>query len=64
MIFGGMIENEDEDNDKDTLIYNGQIVKLSNQSFFLNVTKGSIKRGPNLVTPSYFTNNGGNILCC
>jgi hypothetical protein len=30
---------------------------------FLDVTKGSIKRGPKLVTPSYYVNNGGNLLC-
>ena len=27
------------------------------------MTKGSIKRGPDLNTPSYYVNNGGNLLC-
>jgi hypothetical protein len=29
----------------------------------LDVTIGSIKRGPNLNTASYYINNGGNLLC-
>jgi hypothetical protein len=28
----------------------------------LDVTKGTIKRGPNINTPSYYVNNGGNLL--
>ena len=62
MIFGGMIEHEDGEDDKDTMIDNGQVVKLTDQSFYLDVTKGSIKRGPNIITPSYYVNNGGNLL--
>lgn len=45
------------------MIDNGQVVRLTDQSFYLDVTKGSIKRGPNLTTPSYYVNNGGNLLC-
>jgi len=66
MIFGGMIENEEEENEKDTLIDNGQSLKLSDSVYFLDVTEGSIKRGVNnhnLITPSYYINNGGNLLC-
>lgn len=63
MIFGGMVEHEDGDDDSHTMVDHGQKVKLSDQSLFLDVTKGSIKRGPNLVTPSYYVNNGGNLLC-
>ena len=66
MIFGGMIENEDEENEKDTWIDNGQSLKLSDSVYFLDVTEGSIKRGVNnhnFITPSYYINNGGNLLC-
>ena len=65
MIFGGMIEpsEEDDENSTNTLIDNGITVKLTDQSLYLDVTNGSIKRGPNLVTPSYYINNGGNLLC-
>ena len=63
MIFGGMIEHQEGEEEKDTMVDNGQTVKLSDQSFYLDVTKGSIKRGPNLATPSYYVNNGGNLLC-
>jgi len=38
-------------------------VKFINQSFYLDVVKGSVKRGPDLATPSYYINNGGNLLC-
>ena len=63
MIFGGMIEHQEGEEEKDTMVDNGQTVKLTDQSFYLDVTKGSIKRGPNLATPSYYVNNGGNLLC-
>lgn len=64
MIFGGMIEYDDTEDDKtNTLVDNGKTVRLTEQSYYLDVTKGSIKRGPNLVTPSYYINNGGNLLC-
>ena len=66
MIFGGMVEYEEGiqgDDEKNTMIDNGQVVKLTEQSFYLDVTKGSIKRGPDLMTPSYYVNNGGNLLC-
>jgi hypothetical protein len=62
MIFGGMIEPEEGEEEKDTMSDNGQIVKLTDQTFFLDVTTGSIKRGPNLNYPSYYINNGGNLL--
>ena len=42
---------------------NGKLVCLSKQSYYLDVTKGSIKRGPDLNTPSYYVNNGGNLIC-
>ena len=41
---------------------NGQIVKLTDQTYFLDVTNGAIKRGPNLNNRSYYINNGGNLL--
>jgi len=44
------------------MIDNGQRVKLQNQSYFLDVTVGSIKRGPDLNCPSYYINNGGSLL--
>ena len=62
MIFGGMIEHEEGEDERDTLVDHGEVLRLSDQSFYLDVTKGSIKRGPNLKTPSYYTNNGGNLL--
>jgi hypothetical protein len=62
LIFGGMIEHDDDEDEKDVMIDNGQSVKLTDQSYYLDVTKGSIKRGPNLTTPSYYINNGGNLL--
>jgi hypothetical protein len=63
MIFGGMIEHQEGEDEQDKMVDNGQVVKLTDQSFYLDVTKGSIKRGPNLATPSYYVNNGGNLLC-
>lgn len=45
------------------MLDNGQILKLSEQSFYLDVTKGAIKIGPNLCTPSYYFGNYGS-LCC
>ena len=59
-----MTEYEEGVHDEnDTLNDNGQIILLSKQSFYLDVTKGSIKRGPDLNTPSYYVNNGGNLIC-
>lgn len=63
MIFGGMTEQEEGDEDENTMCDNGQLVKLTNQSFFLDVTMGSIKRGPDLNSSSYYINNGGSLLC-
>jgi len=64
MIFGGMIEYTDGvDSDKDTMVDNSQTVMVSKLSYYLDVTKGSIKRGPDLSTPCYYVNNGGNLLC-
>ena len=55
--------NEDGDiEEQDSMNDGGQVVRLSNQSFYLDVTKGSIKRGPDLNTPSYYVNNGGSLL--
>ena len=62
MIFGGMVHPTETDDDQDHLVDNGQIVKLSNQSYFLDVTVGNIKRGPDLNCPSYYVNNGGSLL--
>ena len=45
------------------MVDGGQVVKLSTQSFYLDVTKGSIKRGPDLQAPSYYVNNAGSLLC-
>lgn len=44
------------------MVDNGQRVKLTNQSFFLDVTMGSIKRGKDLNSASYYVNNGGSLL--
>lgn len=62
MILGGMIEHEEGEEDENAMMDNGQVVKLTDQSFFLDVTMGSIKRGPNLKAPSYYINNGGSLL--
>lgn len=62
MIFGGMIEPEEGDEEKDLMVDNNQQVKLTDHTFFLDVTNGSIKRGPDLNNPSYYINNGGNLL--
>lgn len=62
LIFGGMIEPEEGDDDEEKMVDNGQVVKLTDQSFFLDVTMGSIKRGPNLNSASYYINNGGSLL--
>lgn len=62
MIFGGMIESEANEEDENLMVDNGQVVKLTNQSYFLDVTMGSIKRGPDLNSASYYINNGGNLL--
>lgn len=63
MIFGGLVEHkaieegagagdsdeeQNEQGEKDLMVDGGQVVKLSAQSFYLDVTKGSIKRGPDL----------------
>ena len=58
-----MVEPEDVDDEENTMIDNGKTVKLTNQTYFLDVTMGSIKRGPNLNCASYYINNGGNLLC-
>lgn len=63
MIFGGMIDsNGEEEDDENTMVDNGQVCRLTNQSFFLDVTMGSIKRGPDLNSASYYINNGGSLL--
>lgn len=61
MIFGGIVEPDDED-EEHQMVDNGQRVKLSNQSFYLDVTMGSIKRGSDLNCHSYYINNGGSLL--
>lgn len=63
MIFGGMIEHQEGDDDSDVIVNQGQNIVLSDKSYYLDVTIGSIKRGPNLSTASYYINNGGNLLC-
>lgn len=63
MIFGGMVEPEDGDEDKYLMHDNDQEVMLTNHSFILDVTNGAIKRGADLPVPSYYINNGGNLLC-
>jgi hypothetical protein len=66
MIFGGMIDYEIEEGDeheKFTMNDSDRLLQLCKQSYYLDVTKGSIKRGPDLNTPCYFVNNGGPLLC-
>ena len=63
MIFGGMVEHKEGEDDTEVIVNQGQNVVLSDKSFYLDVTIGSIKRGPNLSTASYYINNGGNLLC-
>jgi hypothetical protein len=62
MILGGLIPHDEGEEDENAMMDNGQVVKLTDQSFFLDVTMGSIKRGPNLKAPSYYINNGGSLL--
>ena len=63
MIFGGMLEaTDDVEEEENTMVDNGQVCKLTNQSYFLDVTMGSIKRGPDLNSASYYINNGGSLL--
>ena len=64
LIFGGMIEpdQEQEGETESQMIDNGQVVSLTSQTYLLDVTVGSIKRGAELVTPSYYINNGGSLL--
>lgn len=62
IIFGGMIEPEENEDEENILWDNDQLVKLTSQSYFLDVTMGSIKRGPDLNCPSYYVNNGGSLL--
>jgi hypothetical protein len=45
------------------MVDNGQTLKLTSGSWYLDVTKGSIKRGPPLSTPSYYLSNAGNLIC-
>ena len=63
MIFGGMVEHKEGEDDSEVIVNQGQNIVLSDKSFYLDVTIGSIKRGPNLSTASYYINNGGNLLC-
>jgi len=63
MIFGGMIEPGEQDENESQLQDNGQVVKLTSQTYLLDVTMGSIKRGAELVSASYYINNGGSLLC-
>lgn len=62
MIFGGMIEQDEGEEDENTMVDNGQLVKLTDQTYFLDVTMGIIKRGPELNSASYYINNGGSLL--
>ena len=57
-----MIQPDEQDDDEHCMVDNDQRVKLTNQSYFLDVTMGSIKRGPDLNSASYYVNNGGSLL--
>lgn len=57
-----MVEPEDQEEEEHQMIDNGQRVMLTKQSYFLDVTMGSIKRGPDLNSASYYINNGGSLL--
>ena len=46
MVFGGCRQREDEE--ENVLEDNGQKVVLTNETLFLNVTNGELKRGPEL----------------
>jgi hypothetical protein len=61
MIFGGFINPDENDEEDDQMIDNGQRVKLTSQSYFLDVTMGTIKRAPDLNSASYYINNGGSL---
>ena len=62
MIFGGIVGADDDQGEAETMHDGGGTIALTAQSFYLDVTKGSIKRGPDLVTPGYYVNNGGCLL--
>jgi hypothetical protein len=57
MIFGGIVP-AGEDDEKNNALDNGQLVTVTKQSLHLDVTNGSIKRGPDMVNASYFTGSG------
>mmetsp|Transcript_7737 Transcript_7737/g.12985 ORF Transcript_7737/g.12985 Transcript_7737/m.12985 type:complete len:85 (-) Transcript_7737:646-900(-) len=64
LIFGGLVEEEEDDKEGEfAMTDNGQSLKLTDASWFLDVTKGSIKRGPSLLTPSYYVSNSGSLIC-
>lgn len=59
-----MVEDEEADADDDSvMVDHGQTVKLTTNTWYLDVTKGSIKSGPALTTPSYYLSNAGNLIC-
>ena len=62
MIFGGMVDPEEGNNESENMADNGQDVQLTNQSYFLDVTVGTIKRGPELNDSCYFINNVGSLI--
>lgn len=64
LIFGGMVEpDQEQEGESDSqMMDNDQVVSLTSQTYLLDVTVGSIKRGAELVTPSYYINNGGSLL--
>ena len=64
LIFGGMVEEDDPESENDFIMNdNGQKIRLTDASWFLDVTNGSIKNGPDLQTPSYYLANAGNMIC-
>lgn len=62
MIFGGIVpieENKkDDEHNKEKI---AQYVATTNNCYYLNVTNGTIKRGPELMKPSFYI-SGGNML--
>jgi N-acetylneuraminic acid mutarotase len=64
IIFGGLVEDLEGDADEDQVMYdNGQRVKLTTATWLLDVTKGTMKSGPELSTPSYYLGNAGSLIC-
>ena len=58
MIFGGAKPIEENEVPANPILECGQKLNLSNETLFFNVTNGEIKRGPDMIKPTYFISGG------